>query len=173
MVSAVTNKSKQAPVKKAPVKKAPAATKDLFGSDSEEDDMFSQKPTPKAPAPADSDSEDSESDTLKAPVGSARDRTASGRKVPAGAVSMFGNIGGGNPLAAALSKRRNSSSEVRGFISWYDFHKFFSTYWLSRTHVKRLTLSENTLQNSFKEKIIKGDTFHRTLLFNTLIIHDN
>ena len=49
---------------------------------------------------------------LKPPAQEGRPRTASGRKVPAGAVSMFGGVGGGNPLAAALSKRRQSSADV-------------------------------------------------------------
>lgn len=59
------------------------------------------------------DEEDDESgNSLKPPGDVSRTRTASGRKVPAGAVSMFGTTGGGNPLASALSKRRVSSSSV-------------------------------------------------------------
>ena len=61
--------------------------------------------------------EDSGDDTLLKPKAEpARARTASGRKVPAGAVAMFGGTGGGNPLAAALSKRRKSSSEVNKLL---------------------------------------------------------
>lgn len=56
-----------------------------------------------------SESEEEDEGLVQSPAEKARTRTASGRKVPAGAVSMFGGIGGGNPLAAALSKRRQSS----------------------------------------------------------------
>ena len=62
--------------------------------------------------------EDSDDDDtlLKPKAETARARTASGRKVPAGAVAMFGGTGGGNPLAAALSKRGKSSSEVNKLL---------------------------------------------------------
>ncbi|CAH1772321.1 unnamed protein product, partial [Owenia fusiformis] len=108
---------KPEPKKKEPAKKK---TVDLFADDDDEDDDGDLFATAE-PVKKESTKPKDEVDTAQPPHAEKKEKKKPKKKLPAGAVSMFGNAP--NPLAAAIKAQRKQDSDASDEDDWSDDEK--------------------------------------------------